>query len=206
MAQTNRITNKSYKWTLACLMVSGLLLVAAFPALSAKGVKNETIEASAMGTGTQMGQVISISMEIYDYSTPEDKQILVQAFSKGQNQGLVNALTKMHAVGHISITGTLGYDLAYIGMTPTPTGRKIRFVTNRQLTFGEVFTDSQSTAFNLTGGEFDVDDTNKKNSTGVLYPACQLAVDKDGQLQIQLNQNAWKLVDVLDWKGTPGVN
>jgi hypothetical protein len=206
MAQTNRITNKSYKWTLACLMVSGLLLVAAFPALSAKGVKNETIEASAMGTGTQMGQVISISMEIYDYSTPEDKQILVQAFSKGQNQGLVNALTKMHAVGHISITGTLGYDLAYIGMTPTPTGRKIRFVTNRQLTFGEVFTDSQSTAFNLTGGEFDVDDTNKKNSTGVLYPACQLAVDKDGQLQIQLNQNAWKLVDVLDWKGTAGVN
>ena len=206
MAQTNRITNKSYKWTLACLMVSGLLFVAAFPALSAKGVKNETIEASAMGTGTQMGQMISISMEIYDYSTPEDKQILVQAFSKGQNQGLVNALTKMHAVGHISITGTLGYDLAYIGMTPTPTGRKIRFVTNRQLTFGEVFTDSQSTAFNLTGGEFDVDDTNKKNSTGVLYPACQLAVDKDGQLQIQLNQNAWKLVDVLDWNGTAGVN
>ena len=96
-------------------MVSGLLLVAAFPALSAKGVKNETIEASAMGTGTQMGQVISISIEIYDYSTPEDKQVLVQAFSKGQNQGLVNALTKMHAVGHISITGTLGYDLAYIG-------------------------------------------------------------------------------------------
>jgi len=206
MTQTNRITNKSYKRTLACLMVFGLLLVAAFPALSAKGVKNETIEASAMGTATQMGQVISISMEIYDYSTPEDKQVLVQAFSKGQNQGLVNALTKMHAVGHISITGTLGYDLAYIGMTPTPTGRKIRFVTNRQLTFGEVFTDSQSTAFNLTGGEFDVDDTNKKNSTGVLYPACQLAVDKDGQLQIQLNQNAWKLVDVLDWKGTPGVN
>jgi len=206
MAQTNRITDKSYKWTLACLMVSGLLLVAAFPALSAKGVKNETIEASAMGTGTQMGQMISISMEIYDYSTPEDKQVLVQAFSKGQNQGLVNALTKMHAVGHISITGTLGYDLAYIGMTPTPTGRKIRFVTNRQLTFGEVFTDSQSTAFNLTGGEFDVDDTDKKKSTGILYPACQLAVDKDGQLQIQLNQNAWKLVDVLDWKGTAGVN
>jgi len=25
-------------------------------------------------------------------------------------------------------------------------------------------------------------------------------------LQIDLNQNAWKLVDVLDWKGTPGVN
>jgi hypothetical protein len=208
MPQTNKLSNKSYRWALAGLMASGMLVSAAFPAFSQKQkkVKNETIEASAMGTGDQMGQVISISVEIYDYSTPEDKQVLVQAFSTGQNQGLVNALTKMHSVGHISITGTLGYDLAFIHMVPTPTGRKIRFVTNRQLRFGEVFTDSQSTAFNLTGGEFDIDDTNKKNSTGVLYPACQLAIDKEGQLQIQLAQNAWKLVDVLDWKGTPGVN
>jgi hypothetical protein len=208
MLQTNKRSNKSYKWALASLMASGLLVSAVFPAFSQKPkkVKNETIEASAMGTGSQMGQVISISVEIYDYSTPEDKQVLVQAFSTGQNQGLVNALTKMHAVGHISITGTLGYDLAFIKMIPTPTGRKIRFVTNRQLRFGEVFTDSQSTAFNLTGGEFDVDDTDKKKSTGILYPECQLAIDKEGQLQIQLAQNAWKLVDVLDWKGTAGVN
>jgi hypothetical protein len=206
MPRTNKMSSKSYKWTLAVFMVSGLLVSVAFPALSAKRAKDETIEATAMGTGTQMGQIVSISVEIYEYSTPEDKQVLLEAFSKGQNQGLVNALTKMHAVGHISITGTLGYDLAFIRMTPTPTGRKIRFVTNRQLTFGEVFADSQSTAFNLTGGEFDVNDTDKKKSTGVLYPACQLAIDKEGQLQIELNQNAWKLVDVLDWKGTPGVN
>jgi hypothetical protein len=197
------------KWAFAVSVVSGLLVVAVFPVFSEKRekkVKNETIEASAMGTGNQMGQVINVSVEIYDYSTPEDKQVLVDAFAKGQNQGLVNALTKMHAVGHISVTGTLGYDLAFIRMIPTPTGRKIRFVTNRQLRFGEVFADSQSTAFNLTGGEFDIDDTDKKKSTGILYPECQLALDKEGQLQIQLAQNAWKLVDLLDYKGTPGVN
>jgi hypothetical protein len=206
MPQTNKINNKSYKWALAGLMVSGMLISAVFPAFSAKKVKNETIEATAMGTGTQMGQMISISVEIYEFSTPEDKQALVEAFAKGQNQGLVNALTKMHAVGHISITGTLGYDLAYVHMIPTPTGRKIRFVTNRLLRFGEVWADSQSTAFNLTGGEFDLNDTDKKKSTGVLFPACQLALEKDGQLKIELNQNAWKLSDVLDWKGTEGVN
>lgn len=206
MPQANKTGTKTYKWILAFLIVSGLLVLGAFPALSARGVKNETIGATAMGTGTQMGQMISISVEIYDYSTPQDKEALVQAFMKGQNQGLVNALTKMRAVGHISITGTLGYDLAFIRMIPTPTGRKIRFVTNRLLRFGEVWADTQSTAFNLTGGEFDIDDSDKSKSTGVLYPACQLAIDKEGQLQIELNQNAWKLVDVLDWKGTPGVN
>src|SRR3982074_565608 len=46
---------------------------------------------SAIGTGTQMGSQVGITLNIYDYSTPADKQILVQAFEKGQNQGLVNA-------------------------------------------------------------------------------------------------------------------
>jgi hypothetical protein len=206
MSLNSILSRKSSRWTFIGLTVSGLLFLAAFPAISAKKVKDETIEATAMGTGTQMGQMIGISVEIYEYSTPEEKQLLMDAFAKGQNQGLVNALTKMHAVGHISITGTLGYDLAFVRLIPTPTGRKIRFVTNRQLRFGEVWADAQSTAFNLTAGEFDLDDTDKSKSTGVLYPECQLAIDKQGQLQIQLTQNAWKLVDVIDWKGTPGVN
>jgi hypothetical protein len=206
MPQTKSSSNQINRRLLFGLLVAGLLIVAAIPALSAKRVKNETIEATAMGTGTQLGQNIGISVEIYDFSTPEEKQILVDAFAKAQNQGLVNALTKMRSVGHISITGTIGFDLAFVRMVPTPTGRKIRFVTNRQLRFGEVYADAQSTAFNLTGGEFDLNDTDKKKSTGVLYPECQLVIDKEGEPQIQLNQNAWKLVDVLDWKGTEGVN
>jgi hypothetical protein len=159
-----------------------------------------------MGTGTQLGQVIGVTLDIYDFSTPEDKQILLQAFEKGQNQGLVNALSKMKAVGHCSITGTLGYDVSYVRMTTTPTGRKIVFVTNRQISFGEAFTDSQSQNFNLTAGEFELNDTDKNKSTGFVYPAAQLVIDKQGQLQFDLAQNLWKLVDVLDWKGTPGVN
>lgn len=206
MSQTRRLSSKPYKWALIAAMISGLIVLAVFPALSAKRVKDETIEATAQGTGTQMGQMIGISVEIYEYSTPEDRQVLLDAFNKGQNQGLVTALGKMHAVGHISITGTLGFDLAFIKMTPTPAGRHIRFVTNRQIRFGEAWTQSQSMSFNLTGGEFDLNDTDKSKSTGVLYPECQLAIDKQGQLQIELNQNAWKLVDVIDWKGTAGVN
>jgi hypothetical protein len=69
-----------------------------------------------------------------------------------------------------------------------------------------VWADAQSTSFNLTAGEFELDDTDKSKSMGVLYPECQLVIDKQGQLQIQLNQNAWKLSDVIDWKGTAGVN
>ena len=197
---------KPYKLFIGGAMLLALLSVGALPFFSRDRVKNETIEASAMGTSTQLGEVVGVSVEIYEFSTPEDRQVLVQAFEKGQNQGLVNALSKMKAVGHCSITGTLGYDVSFIRMIPTPTGRKIRWITNRLLRFGEVYADTQSQSFNLTAGEFDINDTDKSKSTGVLYPACQLAMDKEGQVQFQLNQNPWKLVDIIDWKGTAGVN
>jgi hypothetical protein len=168
--------------------------------------KYETIDAQAFGTGTQMGQNIGITIIIYDLSTAADRQILVESFTKGQNQGLVNALSKMPAVGRISITGTLGYDLSFIRLIQTPTGRKIRFVTNRQIRFGEAFADSQSQNFNLTAGEIDINDQDKSKSSGQLFPAAQLTLDKEGQLQLDLNQNAWRLSGIIDWKGTPGEN
>jgi len=168
--------------------------------------KNEAIEGTAMGTGTQLGQHIGVTLNIYEFSTPADKEVLVQAYEKGQNQGLVNALQRMKAVGHVEITGTLGNDCSYIKMFPTPTGRKIVFVTNRQIRFGEAYFDTQSQSFNLTAGIIEINDQDKSKSTGVLYPAAQLVIDKEGQLQWDLNQNPWKLVDIIDWKGTPGVN
>jgi hypothetical protein len=190
------------------LIIGALLTIALLTvgSVSAFGQKAETIEATAMETGTQLGQNVEIRLIISDYSTMEERQILVDAFTKGQNQGLVTALQKMRAVGRISLTGTVGYDVSFIRMIPTPTGRKLRFITNRPIRFGEAWTDSQSQSFDLSGGEIDINDSDKSKSTGVLFPRAQLVIDKQGQLQIDLAQNSWKLVDVLDWKGTPGVN
>ena len=153
-----------------------------------------------------MGENIGVTLNIYDFSTPADAAILKQAFLKGQNNGLANALQKMKAVGHIEITGTLGFDCAYIQMIPTSTGRRIIFVTNRQIRFGEAWTDSQTMSFNLTAGILDLNDEDKSKSSGKLFPAAQLILDKEGKLQWDLNQNAWDLRDIIDWKGTPGVN
>jgi hypothetical protein len=197
------VITERHKVVVGSLFLIGLLTVGSTPAFCQKA---ETIEATAMGTGTQLGQNVEVRLIISDYSTMEERQVLVQAFTQGQNEGLVNALKKMRSVGRISLTGTVGYDVSFIRMIPTPTGRKIRFITNRQIRFGEAWTDSQSMSFDLSGGEIDLNDSDKSKSTGVLFPRAQLVIDKQGQLQIDLAQNAWKLVDVLDWKGTPGVN
>jgi hypothetical protein len=194
---------KTYKFAIGSIVLLILMTVGTAPGYCQKA---ETIEATAMGTGTQLGQNFEMRLVINDFSTLEDRQVLVQAFDKGKNQGLVNALSKMRSVGHLSVTGTVGYDVSYIRLIQTPTGRKIRFVTNRPITMGELWTDSLSQNYNLSGGEIDINDQDKNKSTGVLFPAAQLVIDKQGQLQIDLAQNSWKLVDVLDWKGTPGVN
>jgi hypothetical protein len=168
--------------------------------------KYETIDAQAYGTGTQLGQNIGVTLNIYEFSTPADKQILVQAFQTGQNKGLASALQKMRAVGHLEITGTLGNDCSYIRMTQTPTGRKIVFATTRQIRMGEAWTDSNSMSFDLTAGVLELNDQDKSKSTGALYPAAQLVLDKEGELQLDLLQNPWRLSSLLDWKGTAGVN
>ena len=34
----------------------------------------------------------------------------------------------------------------------------------------------------------------------LFYPAAQLIINKEGELQFELNQNAWKLTNIIEWK------
>jgi hypothetical protein len=187
------------KFGYGSFLLAILLLTAVTLANSQEDKKIETIDATARGTSTQSGRTVSVKVIISQFSTEEDRAVLVDAFKKGQNQGLVDALSKMKPAGRIAITGTVGSDLAYIRLIRTDTGRKIRFATNRQILFGEAYRNSTTTAFNLTAGEFDLNDSDKKKSAGVLYPAAQLVINKDGQLEFQLNKNHWELVGIIDW-------
>lgn len=178
-----------------------LFILASISGFGQRG-EYETIDATAWGTSTQLGRNFGVKIIIYEFSSPEDRDILVQAFQKGQNDGLVNALEKMKSVGRITIPGTLGFDLSYIREILTPTGRTIRFVTNRKIAFGEAYWDTQSKSFNLTAGEINLNDgdNDKSKSNGVLFPAAQLIINKEGELQWELNQNAWKLTNIIEWK------
>ena len=197
MLQFKNAAPKVHGFFLGSLLVLGLMAVGSIPSLSQDRPKPEIIQAVAMGTSTQVGQQFHVRLIINEYSTEEDRQILIEAFEKGKNQGLVNALEKMRAVGRIAIEGTLGYDISYIRSIPTPTGRKIRFITNRLLRFGETYYSTRSADYNLTGGELDLNDQDRSKSTGVLYPLAKLRLDKDKQLSLDLNMNPWKLVSIL---------
>jgi len=50
-----------------------------------------------------------------------------------------------------------------------------------------------------------LNDSDKKKNTGVLFPAAQLVINKEGQLDFELRQNPWTLENIIDWNkaGTP---
>ena len=158
----------------------------------------EVYQAQAMGQSTQMGKTFNATINIERYSTPEERQVLVDAFQQAGSEGLFNALEKMNSKGRIAITGTLGYDISFVRKIPTSDGFKIRVLTNRPIRFGEAWVSGRSTDYNLSAMELNISQ-DKDRSTGILLPACKFKIDKKTkELEIENYQNPWKFVNIMD--------
>ena len=192
----NELKQKSFI-AVSLFILAALIFTNRPMALGQKLAKSMTIQAQAMGTSTQLGRSYSVTIHINEFSPPSDQKILLEAFQQKGNEGLVNALSKMESKGRIAITGTLGGDVAYARKFPMPDGStKIRLVTNRLLRFGEVWSDSRSSDYDLSAVEIILS-KEKGKSSGILYPASKLRVNKENQVELELFQNPWKLVNVM---------
>jgi len=179
-----------------------LLLAGAFTLGAAPGFASDPASETIQATYAQAGSTIGVTLVVYNYSTPSDLQILSQAFGEGMDRGLATALSKTKAVGQCSIAGALSYDVAFIQLVLTPTGRRITFITSRPHLFDEADPPASSPPFDLAVGQFDLNDTDPTKSTGFLYPASKLVVDKQGKFHYDLAGSPWALVNVLD---SPGI-
>jgi len=156
-------------------------------------------------TYTKDGNVVRVSLIVYNYTTSADLQVLSLAFQRGHDRELAAVLSKTKAAGHCSITGDLSFDVAFIQMVVTPTGREIIFIANRPLRPDEVNPNSDSESFDLMVGEFDINDTDNTKSTGFLYPASRLVVDEQGDFHYDLAGSPLSLVDVVDSNWAPAI-
>ena len=160
------------------------------------GQNREVIQATLQGTSTQMGRMVSVDIIINEHSTDEDQKVLIAAFQKRGTQGVANTLHKMHSKGRIRIPGTLGYDLNYIREFKLPNGsRKIRFVTDRPITFGESWASTRSKDYALSFGEIILAPDGGK-SEGSIIPAGKIKIDKEKELSLEAYQNPWKLINI----------
>jgi hypothetical protein len=181
------------------MAIAGLAALASFDsAAQEEQTVREVYQAQAMGQNTQFGQTFNVTINIERYSTPEERQVLVEAFGQAGSNGLFNALEKMRSKGRIAITGTLGYDISFARKIPTESGYKIRILTNRPINFGEAWVNGRSMDYNLSALELEVNN-DKDKSTGVLLPACQFQIDKKtNELEIESYKNPWKLQNIMD--------
>lgn len=180
------------------VLVAALLLLSSVGGSGQKLAKSMTIQAQAMGQAQQLGRSANVTIIIEEWSPASDQQGLMEAFTAKGNEGLINALNKMHSKGRMQVTGTLGYDISYARKFAMPDGTtKIRVVTNRPLRFGEVWSDSRSSDYQLSAIELILDPKDKKKSSGTLLPAAELKLNKENQIEIETFQNPWKLVNVM---------
>jgi len=158
--------------------------------------RREYITAIAQGTSQQLGTIVNVTIIINDVSTAEDQKVLIDAFRAGRSRGLANAVDKMSSKGRISLTGTVGYDLNYIREFIMPDGsRKIRFVTDRPISFREAWSSTRSMDYALSLGEIIIRGDRDSNS-GTLMPAAKFRLDKENEITIEAYRDPWKLVNI----------
>lgn len=173
-------------------------IAAAFAVAATAGFAATPIPEKIQATYSQAGNPVGVMLTVYNYSTAWDLEFLSQAFQKGQDRELATALSNTKAVGRCQIAGGLSYDVAFIQMVLTPTGRKIVFVASRPHPLDESDPPANTQQFDLAIGQFDLNDTDPTKSTGFLFPASKLVVDEQGEYHYDLAGNPWALDNVLD--------
>ena len=157
---------------------------------------HEVYQAQAMGTGTQLGKLFDVNINIDRYSSDADRQTLIDAFQKDGSKGLSSALEQMGSKGRLAVTGTIGYDIMFARRISTPDGYRVRILTNRPLSFRESLNDTPSVDYNLSFVELKINDTPGKSS-GILLPAVQFKVDKKtNEIIAEDYRNPWKLQNI----------
>jgi hypothetical protein len=156
------------------------------------------IQATAMGTSTQMGKMINVNINIDQFSTQDDRKALIDAFTRSGQDGLVDALDKMKAKGRFRTPYGVGNEVKYIIELPPEKGRRhIRLVTDRRIAFGEAYASSRSEQYSVGAVDLYLA-PDEKDSEGTALPACKLTVDKKTQqIEIETYQNPWKLTNLM---------
>lgn len=155
------------------------------------------IQATAMGTSTQMGRIVDVNIYINAYSTQDDRKTLIEAFKKRGQDGLFDALQDMKPKGRVRFSsGGVGNDVKYIIELPSQNGRKLRLITDRNLSFRELYNSNRNVDYNV--GAIELNLTPDGKGSGTVLPAVRLTVNKKKkQVEIETYQNPWNLTNLM---------
>lgn len=191
-------TFRSDRMWMVSVLVTVVLALGAFGIGAQDQPKRETIQAHAMGQSRATGRSFNVTLSIDSHSTPDDQKTLIDACNQGGQAALSKSLSKMKPKGRVAVTGTLGYSIAYVRTFPTEVGRKIRWITDRQIQLAVVRKGGRSTDYDLSALELNLSN-DKSKSSGTLIIGLRAKVDKDNQWVFEsYGSGPWKLVNVME--------
>ena len=153
--------------------------------------------ATAFGqAGAMAGKSFGMNIYITGWSSDQQVQDYISVLKEKGPNGLVSAMEKTSDVGRLSPTGFVGSGFRFARYRPTANGGlHIVMVTNRPMSFGEVYRSGRSTDYQFGIVVLDVDKNGK--GTGTLAPVCKVKFNKKNELEIEnFGQKPFRLANV----------
>jgi hypothetical protein len=191
------------------LSLAAALLVFPFRPLSAQtpSATQEQLGLPSQYSATAFGQAggtagKSFGLTIYVTDTTDDeqvKQLAAVLMQKGQD-GLVKALGDVKDKGRVAPTGSVGTGVRIVRIRPGKDGgQHIVLVTDRPISFPELYNGTRSTQYKLGIVVLDVDKDGK--GTGTFAPLVKVKFNKNQQLEIEnYGQKPFRLANVYRQK------
>jgi len=169
--------HKSVPVFLGVLFLLGTCVLLLNAGQDPQGKEEFTAWAVNLGGVVKSGTV-QIAIDLW--STPEERNELIEAFKQGGQDEMLKVLTKLPKVGFIRIPQSLAYDLHYAYQFPAEDGgRNIVIATNRRITRTEVWNQRRimEYPFELIQMRLNA----KGEGEGTLSWATKISLSKDGQ-------------------------
>lgn len=158
------------------------------PSASAQPLGNGPLRLTAFAVNmnaTRPGAAATtVDIVIDRFSTDSERDRLREAFKAREQDGLLEALQKLPAVGYLTTPGSLRYDLRFARQRPLPEGgRRIFLLTDRRITAWEAMAGARTLDYPFTLIQLQLD----KNHRGVgkMNIAARITGSEDTVVEIE---------------------
>ena len=170
--------------TLLVPLAFALLATASDPTWAKE--KREPIERfQARAFDLNRGRAANLDIVIYEWTTPEERQGLIQTFVDSGSEALYDALDDVSEKGYLKLPQTLGYDMNYAWQVEVEGKRRIVLATDRPLGFLELSRGFRSRDYNVSLVILELDPETGEGE-GTAMGGAELSIDKEtGRLVVE---------------------
>jgi hypothetical protein len=153
---------------------------------TAQGVQPVSERYRANATSVDRGSATIVDITIREWTSPEERQALIEAFVEGGNRGIYDFLAGRKEKGYLQISGSLAYDMRYAYQFEADGKRQVVLATDRSIHLGELRRNSRSLDYSISLVILEIDNATGEGS-GMLAIGAELSVDKEtGKIQIEV--------------------